>query len=286
MTQVRDLLRGAAQALSGEVDQASLEAQLLLAHVLGRDRAWLYAWPEAEVPAAVGMRFLELVEQRRAGRPVAYLTGRRAFWSLTLEVTPDTLIPRPETEHLVEIALALDLPADARVLELGTGSGAIALALASERPGWRIEAVERSPAALAVARANAAKLGLDRIRWLQGDWFAPVTAGSRYALVVANPPYVAEGDPHLARGDLRFEPRTALASGADGLDDIRVIVRDALAHLEPGGWLWLEHGADQGRAVAALMAAGGLEAVCTERDLAGLERHTGGRAPGIIPLDP
>jgi release factor glutamine methyltransferase len=286
MSQVRELLRDAAAALCGCVDEPALEAQLLLAHALGRDRGWLYAWPGHEVPGAAGARFLDLVQRRRAGHPVAYLTGRREFWSLSLAVTPDTLIPRPETEHLVEIALALDLRADARVLELGSGSGAIALALASERPGWRIDAVERSPSALAVARSNGAALGLEQVRWLQGDWFGPVAPESRYALIVANPPYVADGDPHLARGDLRFEPRAALASGPDGLDDIRAIVAGAAAHLEPGGWLWLEHGSEQGPAVAALVSGAGLESVHTVRDLAGHERHTGGRAPGIIPLDP
>jgi release factor glutamine methyltransferase len=286
MSRVRDLLRDAAQALSTRVDAPALEAQILLAHVLGRDRGWLYAWPEHQVPAAAGALFLGLVEKRCAGQPVAYLTGRREFWSLSLEVTPDTLIPRPETEQLVEIALGLALPADAHVLELGTGSGAIALALASERPGWRIDAVERSPAALAVARANAAALGLERIRWLQGDWFEAVAPDSRYPLIVANPPYLADQDPHLARGDLRFEPRAALASGSDGLADIRVIAAASPGHLEPGGWLWLEHGHDQGQAVAAVLAGAGLESVRTARDLAGHERHTGGRASGFIPLDP
>lgn len=255
------------------------EAELLLAHLLGRDRAWLFAWPEHRLTAEQSSAFRAQVEHRSAGRPIAQLTGRRAFWTLDLEVSADTLIPRPETELLVEWALELGGEAARRLLDLGTGTGAIALALASERPHWRIDAVDRSDAALAVARRNAERLGLEGIRWHQSDWFATMPSERHFDLIVANPPYVAAEDPHLQRGDLRFEPRVALASGADGLDDIRRIVARAPGFLDPGGWLLLEHGYDQGAAVRALLSAAGLEQIETRPDLAGLERATGGRRP-------
>lgn len=285
MNRVRDLLSEATAALAAATEDPALEAQVLLAHALGRERSWLFAWPERVLDQDQGARFAGLLARRLAGEPVAYLLGRREFWSLSLRVSPATLIPRPETEQLVEIALALEMPEQARVLDLGSGSGAIALALASERPHWRIDAVERSAEALAVARRNAAELGLDRVCWLHGDWFGPLDRAVRYQLIVSNPPYVAAADPHLARGDLRFEPRAALAAGTDGLDDIRRIVAAAPGHLAAGGWLWLEHGAGQGPAVADLMRRAGLHGVETRPDLAGLARHTGGHLPGIIPLD-
>src|SRR5690606_4258090 len=218
---------------------------------------------------------------RAAGEPVAYLTGRRGFWTLDLAVTPDTLIPRPETELLVEQALQrLGSEAEARVADLGTGSGAIALAIAAERPLARVAAVDRSAGALAVARANALAHGLEgRVEFLAGDWFAPLQ-GRRFDLVVSNPPYIAEGDPHLARGDLRYEPAPALASGPDGLDAIRTIVAAAPRHLLPGGWLLLEHGFDQGAAVRGLLEARGFAEVATVPDLEGRDRVSLGRAAG------
>ena len=253
---------------------------MLLAHVLGRTPAWLYAHGGDAIPGAEVLRFHELVERRAAGEPVAYLTGRRGFWTLDLAVTPDTLIPRPETELLVELALervADGLPA--RTLDMGTGSGAIALALARERPGAEVTATDRSAAALEVARRNALDHDIGNVRFALGDWYQPVR-GMRFGLIASNPPYIADGDGHLERGDLRFEPAGALASGGDGLDALRVIAAGAREHLQPGGWLLVEHGLEQGPAVRALFAEAGLEAVETARDLEDRERVTLGRLPG------
>ena len=261
------------------------EAALLLMHVLQRPQAWLYAHGDAAVPAAEASRFRQLVARRAAGEPVAYLTGRRGFWTLDLAVTPDTLVPRAETELLVEQALArIDPAVPARVADLGTGSGAIALAIASERPRARVVATDRSEAALAVARGNAGSHGLDgRVEFRAGDWLGPL-AGERYDLVASNPPYIAEGDPHLGRGDLRHEPAAALSSGPDGLDAIRTIIAAAPAHLADGGWLLREHGCDQGPAVRALLAAAGFGDVETVPDLEGRDRvslgRLGPRGPG------
>ena len=225
-------------------------------------------------------RFHELVERRLAGEPVAYLTGRRGFWSLDLAVTPETLIPRPETELLVELALErVPEETSARLLDMGTGSGAIALALARERPGAEVTATDRSAGALEVASRNALGHDIANVRFVQGDWYQPV-AGARFDLIASNPPYIADGDAHLARGDLRFEPAGALSSGRDGLDALRVIAGGAAAHLQPGGWLLVEHGLEQGAAVRALFVAAGLESVETARDLEDRERVTFGRLPG------
>ncbi|MGY1459679.1 MULTISPECIES: peptide chain release factor N(5)-glutamine methyltransferase [unclassified Luteimonas] len=258
------------------------EAALLLLHVLDRQHAWLFAHGDAVVAPGAGVRFQALVARRSAGEPVAYLLGRRGFWTLDLAVTPDTLIPRPETELLVEQALArLDPGTPARVADLGTGSGAIALAIASERPLAQVIATDRSDAALAVARGNAATHGLDgRVEFRAGDWFVPV-AGERFHLVASNPPYIAEDDPHLGQGDLRHEPHAALASGPDGLDAIRVIVAAAPAHLVAGGWLLLEHGFDQGPAVRALLRARGFDGVATVCDLEGRDRVSLGRRAAV-----
>ena len=257
----------------------AVDAEHLLLHVLARPRSWLFAHADDAVTATEAAAIRALVERRAQGEPVAYLTGTKGFWSLELAVTPDTLIPRPETELLVELALdRLPRTEPRRVLDLGTGTGAIALAIASERPLADLTAVDASQAALDVARDNAAEAGL-ALRLRHSDWFSAV-AGERFDLVASNPPYIADGDPHLQQGDLRFEPPAALASGEDGLEAIRIIAAGASDHLVPGGWLLLEHGWDQGPAVRALLDAAGLEQVQTVVDLEGRDRVSLGRRPG------
>jgi release factor glutamine methyltransferase len=256
------------------------DAEPLLAHALDRDRAWLFAHATDPVAAEAAAGFRALVERRAAGEPVAYLIGRRGFWTLDLEVTADTLIPRPETELLVELALAriaADRPA--RIADLGTGTGAIALALASERPLAAVVATDVAKATLAVAVRNAQVHALDNVWFRRGDWTGALGA-DRFDLIASNPPYIPEGDRHLEEGDLRHEPPRALSSGADGLDAIRTIVAAAPRHLVPGGWLLLEHGLEQGAAVRALLAQAGFVDVETARDLEDRDRVTLGRLPG------
>lgn len=276
---LRHLLDDAAAALSDVSPAPRLDAELLLAHALGKARSHLRAHPEMTPDTRALQAFRDLVAARRRGEPIAYLTSKREFWSLELKVTPATLIPRHETELLVELALER-IPGDRTwcVLDLGTGSGAIALALAKERPRCRVTATDRSATALVVAAENAAALSIPNMEFLEGDWFMPV-AERRFELIVSNPPYVPERDPHLDAGDLRFEPRTALAAGPQGLDDLQRIIGGASGHLEPGGWLLLEHGHDQGAAVCALLAARGFEATVTFKDLAGQDRVSGGVWP-------
>lgn len=274
MPRIDELLRAAREG-TGPGD-----AEALLAHALGRPHSWLYAHGDEEPDAEALAAFDTLLARRRAGEPVAYLTGRRGFWRFDVAVTADTLIPRPETELLVERALErLSKGIELEVADLGTGSGVIALALAMERPQARVAAVDASKAALAVARANAEALALPGIGFHHGSWYAPL-AGRRFDLIASNPPYIADHDPHLGQGDLRAEPRIALASGADGLDAIREIAAGARDHLKPGGWLLVEHGWEQGAAVRALFEASGLIDVATERDLEQRDRVTLGRAPG------
>jgi len=270
-------LRAAAVRLPGP--DARHEAEQLLLHALGRDCAWLFAHGDEPLAAADAALFDALLARRAGGEPLAYIVGRRGFWTLDLQVSPATLIPRPETERLVELALAR-LPADRplRIADLGTGTGAIALALAGERPSARVVATDVSDDALRIARANAASHDIANVEFRQGSWLAPL-AGERFDLIASNPPYIADGDPHLARGDLRFEPAGALSSGADGLDAIREIVAAAPAHLAPGGWLLLEHGWDQGAAIRALLAAAGFADVATETDLEQRDRVSLGRLP-------
>lgn len=253
------------------------DAALLLAHALSRPRAWLYAHGDDAIDAQALASFAALVARRTAGEPVAYLTGTRGFWSFDLAVSPATLIPRPETERLVELALAR-MPSETslRVADLGTGSGAIALALARERPRAQVVATDASETALAIAQANARQLGVDNIEFRRGHWCSPLR-GERFDLIASNPPYIADDDAHLREGDLRFEPPAALASGRDGLDAIRCIVRDAPTHLIDGGWLLLEHGWQQGGAVRELLRAAGFTAVSSEQDLEARDRVTLGR---------
>jgi release factor glutamine methyltransferase len=258
---------------------AALDARVLLRAALSMSDAQLAAHSGRVPDAAQRARFLEWVERRRAGEPVAYLVGTREFYSLPFKVTPAVLIPRPETELLVEAALE-QIPRDAPcgVLDLGTGSGCVAIAIAKERPLARVTATDVSSAALALARENAAAHRVS-IELVESDWFAALER-RRYELIVSNPPYVADGDPHLEEGDVRFEPRTALAAGANGLDAIEAIVERAGAHLAPGGMLWLEHGYRQGACARVLLAAHGFAQVATRRDLAGHERVSGGRFDG------
>ena len=247
------------------------EARLLLAEASGFSEASVLAHPERELPQEILSRFREMSERRARGEPVAYILGRREFYGLSLAVNPAVLIPRPETELLVELALERN---PASVLDLGTGCGAVALAIKRHLPRSRVIAVEASAAALVVARHNAANLGLD-VELRHGKWFEPVA--ERFALIASNPPYVAQDDPHLRDGDLRFEPKQALVGGADGLDAIRVIARGAPTHLTPGGWLLVEHGIGQEDAVRSLLGSAGLEDLGTWPDLSGIARVSGGR---------
>jgi release factor glutamine methyltransferase len=258
---------------------ARLEARVLAAHALGVDRAWLVAHGHDCLTPAQAEAVEACIGRRLGGEPVAYILGRREFYGLEFSVSPDVLIPRPETETLVEAALER-LPAGrpCRVLDLGTGSGVLALTLAHLRPEAAITAVDRCPAALAVAKGNAKALGVERVHFVQADWY-PEGGVKNFDMIVSNPPYVAEADPHLTRGDLRFEPRGALAAGPDGLDAIRAIVAGAPAHLRAGGWLLLEHGYDQAPACRALMRDAGLCSLLTLEDLGGRPRVAGGRLP-------
>ena len=270
--------------VSGALAQSGLvplEAQVLLAHVLGRDRAWLVAHGGEPLARERLDAFLALARRRREGEPVAYLTGTREFWGLSLVVSPAVLIPRPETETLVELAL-LRLPKDRdlRVLDLGTGSGAIALALAHERPRASILATDLSSVALDVARDNARRLGLGNVAFTRADWYDGIPAtgpADAFDLIASNPPYVDRADPHLAEGDVRFEPSTALTPGGNSLAAIARIVAGARERLVPGGSLAVEHGYDQAEAVRALFAAAGFVDFVAARDLAGIPRVVAGR---------
>ena len=274
---VAELLREAAGRLSGA--DARHEAEQLLLHVLGVERAWLFAHATDVVDQDARQRFELLVARRAEGHPLAYLVGRRGFWTLDLQVNTATLIPRPETELLVEQALAR-LPDDdmVRVADMGTGSGAVALSIASERPLATVMATDVLGPALAVAVKNAQAHGLENVWFRRGHWFVALGA-DRFDMIVSNPPYIAAGDPHLAQGDLRFEPPPALASGADGLDAIREIVAGAPEHLVPGGWLLLEHGWDQGETIRALLEQAGFVDAQTVQDLEQRDRVTLGRLP-------
>ncbi len=281
-------LRPSADALGAtlNLDQRTsrLEAQILLCHAIQQPRAYLAAHDRDPIPPAQAAAFAALLQRRLQGEPIAYILGEREFYSLNFKVTPAVLIPRPETELLVDLALAR-IPADrpCRVLDLGTGSGAVAVTLALHRPQAEVVAVDQSAAALEVARENAQRLGAGNLRLIQSDWYSAL-GEAKFDLIVSNPPYIAAADPHLTQGDARFEPPTALASGADGLDDIRAIIRGAAAHLKPGGWLLFEHGYDQAAACRELLIQAGFEQVASVADLAGIARISYGQLNPDCPL--
>ena len=276
MTIIASLLRSAELPDS---PTARLDVELLLAAALGKPRSFLHTWPERIVSSEAALTFASYLQRRRTGEPVAYILGQQGFWKLDLEVAPHTLIPRPETEMLVEATLEL-VPgfAPTKVLDLGTGTGAIALALASERPLWQVTAVDRVIEAVALAERNRQRLHLDNAKILNSHWFSAIE-GQTFDVIISNPPYIASEDPHLVAGDVRFEPSSALVAGAEGLDDLRLIVDQAPAHLNAGGWLLLEHGFDQGVAVRELLSSKGFEKIQTRRDLGEHERITFGRMP-------
>lgn len=263
----------ASVAGQGPAATPDLDAELLLVYVMGIGRARLRSHPEETSAEAQAQRYLALIERRATGEPLAYIVGRQHFWTLALTVTPAVLVPRPETELLVERALALRPEEFGRIVDLGTGSGAIALTLAHERPGWQVTATDVSDQALAIARANAESLELRRVQFLRGSWYEPL-AGRTFDLIVSNPPYVAADDPAMSDPALLHEPRGALTPGPDAMTSLRALIASAPDHLERDGWLLLEHGADQAPAVTRELVARGLRHVRSHRDLAGHYRMT------------
>lgn len=273
MTSIAELLE---QAALPDSPTARLDAELLLSAALNKPRSYLYTWPEQAVNDSVRQCYEAFLTRRRNGEPVAYILQRQGFWSLNLEVAPHTLIPRPDTELLVETALQLAPATPQHVLDLGTGTGAIALALASERPAWHVLGVDKVADAVELAERNRQRLHLERVSFICSHWFSALSA-RRFALIVSNPPYIARGDYHLQQGDVRFEPDSALVSGDDGLDDIRLIIEQAPDYLEDRGWLLLEHGFDQAEAVRGLLQTRGFSEVESRQDLAGHQRISMGR---------
>lgn len=275
MTTVAECLQRAAE-LQQVSDSARLDVELLLCQALACQRTTLFAWPEKSLTEAELNAFDSLLQQRLAGRPVAHLLGEREFWSLSLEVNDSTLIPRPDTEALVEAVLELPLSGDAKVLDLGTGTGAIALALASENPNWHVSAVDVSDAAVTLACRNREKCGLHNVDIYQSDWFAAVKTGG-FDAIVSNPPYIDEADPHLHQGDVRFEPLSALVADDAGFSDLQAIAEQACHFLKPGGWLLMEHGFEQASQLRERLLRLGYHSVTTRRDYGGNDRVTGGR---------
>ncbi|WP_010607351.1 peptide chain release factor N(5)-glutamine methyltransferase [Pseudoalteromonas maricaloris] len=254
-------------------ESAKLDSEVLLLHVIDKNRTYLFTWPEAELSALEQQQFEECIARRVTGEPVAHITGQREFWSLPLKVNNSTLIPRPDTETLVEHVLTLSMPNDAQVLDLGTGTGAIALALASEYPAWQITAVDASADAVALAKSNQSQLGFRNVSILQSDWFSAV-AEQRFDLIVSNPPYIDEADHHLSQGDVRFEPLSALVADDHGYADIFHIIRTAKLYLNSGGYLLLEHGFEQADKIQQFFAEMAYINILTIKDMAGCDRVT------------
>lgn len=275
---IKDALLQGINQLEAHSSSARLDAEVLLAHVLMKDRSFLYAHPDELLTQAQWQTFQRLISQREEGVPIAYLTGTREFWSLSLKVSEDTLIPRPETELLVELTLKLLAnETNAQILDLGTGSGAIALACASERPHWQITACDCSPGALQTAEENAARLNLSNVYFYHSDWFEKIAEQPQFDAIVANPPYIAADDPHLIKGDIRYEPQLALVSGEDGLVALKHIIKHSLARLKPGGLLLLEHGFDQKSAVTSMLKDYGYIEIQCWQDWQGNDRVSGGK---------
>ncbi|WP_027967547.1 peptide chain release factor N(5)-glutamine methyltransferase [Halomonas halocynthiae] len=281
---IDSLLTAATQKLQQAGSPSSRrDAEVLLCHVLGVGRAWLYTWGDRQVDEFVQARFDDLIVARVAGEPVAYLTGEREFWGLSLDTSSATLIPRPDTETLVEVALekAREVgEAPKRLLDLGTGTGAIALAFASEYPGWQVVGVDLNETAVLLARNNAKKNAIVNVEFLVSDWFSALgrdSADSGFALIVSNPPYLADDDPHLSEGDVRFEPHSALVAAEQGLADLRYLVQGARQYLAGNGWLLLEHGMQQGAAVRQALSDAGFVDVASYQDLGSRERVSLGR---------
>ena len=275
---IEQILKRAEQKLSSCSDSPRLDAEILLASLLKKNRSYFMAFPEVVPSKAEQEQFETLLSQRLQGHPIAHIIGTREFWSLDLNVNQHTLIPRPDTEILIEYILHNFAQENLKVADMGTGSGAIALALASEKPNWQISATDRSPEALETARGNATKLGLQNISFSQGNWFEALEAND-LDLLISNPPYIPANDPHLTQGDVRFEPDTALISGEDGLDDIRYLIKHAVEYLTQDGWLILEHGYDQKQSVKDLFVAAGYQQITQIDDYAGNPRMTAGLAP-------
>jgi len=284
---IHEVLLGAQAALAKMIDasEAKLEAQLLMQHVLKVNRAWLIAHAGDTIDASPHRAYGVLLDRRLCGEPIAYILGCREFYGLKLKVTPDTLIPRPDTETLVEAALGKiqknAVSPNVRILDLGTGTGAIALAIAKNRPHAQVTAADASQATLNVAIENAKSLNITNVSFILSNWFSSLKS-EKFDLIVSNPPYIEQDDVHLSQGDLRFEPMSALASGKDGLDDIRQIIQESLIHLKPQGWLMLEHGYNQADQVADLMANAGLINIATIQDFGGNNRITIGKNPLIV----
>lgn len=274
---VTALLDQAYQQLAAVSDSALLDAEVLLCHCLHKNRSFIRAWPEHQLTDQQAAEFLALIAQRQQGVPVAYLTGEREFWSRSFKVNPDVLIPRPDSELLIELSLDL-LPTTqaSKIIDLGTGSGILGITLAAERPRSKVIACDLSPTALRTAQDNAQQLQIDNVRFLASNWFSAITDRD-FDLVISNPPYIDQHDPHLQQGDVRFEPDSALISAENGLQDIRLLADQARQHLKPGGYLLIEHGYDQQTAVQALFKRFNYQQITTHPDYAGNPRVTSGQ---------